>query len=269
MRPPLDDVPGVHDQDLVGPLGGGQPVRDRQRGAAVREGVQRPGQPLLGRRVDGAGRLVEHEQVGIGHVGAGDRDQLPLPRRQRLPALADRRPRRRPRAPRPRLPRPSSSKATAIWSSVMPGPPVPDVVGHGRVEQEPVLRHHDHPGAERPERHLVQGHPAGGVGAQEHPPLDRVHEPGDQLGERRLPRAGLPHDRHPQPRRDGEVDAVERLPGARRVPEGDPVEADAQRTGRAAGARAPGRRSPGHGCRARCRSRRARGGTRRRRSAPR
>ena len=98
--------PGVDDQHLVGALGGGQPVRDGERRPAVGERVQRAGQPPLGGRVDGAGRLVEHQQVGVGDVGAGDGDQLPLPRRQRLAALPDRR-RRRPSA------RPSTQVAEA------------------------------------------------------------------------------------------------------------------------------------------------------------
>ena len=203
MRAALDDGARVDHEDLVGALGGGEPVRDRQRRPAVGERVQGAGQPLLGRRVDGAGRLVEHQQVGVGDVGAGERDQLPLPRRQRLAALADRRARRRPaarrasRRARARRTRPRSR------ASVMPGPAVPDVVGDGGVEQEAVLRHHHHPRAQRGEGDLVQRHPAGGVRAEQHPPVDRVHQPGEQLGERRLARAGLADDRDPAARRDG------------------------------------------------------------------
>ena len=58
----------------------------------VRPRVSRPApaaMPHLHGRVDGAGRLVEDQQVGVGEVGADQRDQLPLPRRQRLAALAD------------------------------------------------------------------------------------------------------------------------------------------------------------------------------------
>ena len=60
-------------------LRGGQPVRDRDRGAAPGHRVERALQPHLGGRVDRAGRLVEHQQVGVGDVRPGQRDQLPLP----------------------------------------------------------------------------------------------------------------------------------------------------------------------------------------------
>ena len=43
----------------------------------------------LGERVDRRRRLVEHEHVGIGHTGAQQGHELPLPGRQRLAALAD------------------------------------------------------------------------------------------------------------------------------------------------------------------------------------
>ena len=93
--------PRVDHDHLVGGLRGGQPVRDRDRGAAAGHRVERALQPHLGRRVDGAGRLVEHQQVGVGDVGAGQRDQLPLAHAQRLAALADRgvQPGRQPLAP--------------------------------------------------------------------------------------------------------------------------------------------------------------------------
>ena len=63
-------------------------MRDGDRGPAAGHRVQGALQPHLGRRVDGAGRLVEHQQVGVGHVGPDQRDELPLadataPRRAR------------------------------------------------------------------------------------------------------------------------------------------------------------------------------------------
>ena len=94
--------------------------------SVVRPSVSRSralGQPPLGGRVDGAGRLVEHQQVGVGDVGAGDGDELPLPRRQRLAPLPDVGWRRPSGSPSSQSPRPSSSKATATCASVMPGRP--------------------------------------------------------------------------------------------------------------------------------------------------
>ena len=91
--------------------------------------VQRAGEPHLGRRVDRGGRLVQHQQVRVGHVRPGQRDQLPLPRRQRLAALPDPggqalgqpvEPVAQAERPRTRPPR---------SASVAPGRAVADVVG--------------------------------------------------------------------------------------------------------------------------------------------
>ena len=63
--------------------------------------VQGALQAHLGGGVDGRGGLVEHEQVRVGEVGPGQRDQLALAGRQRLPALAHLRCRDRAAAARP------------------------------------------------------------------------------------------------------------------------------------------------------------------------
>ena len=70
-------------------------------------------------RVDGAGGLVEDQQVGVGEVGAEQRDELPLAGRQRLAALADPGVEAARQAGRASRPRPSSVDARrAISSSV-------------------------------------------------------------------------------------------------------------------------------------------------------
>ena len=51
--------------------------------------LQGPAHAHLQRGVDGAGRLVEDQQVRVREVGTEQRDQLPFPRGQRLAALAD------------------------------------------------------------------------------------------------------------------------------------------------------------------------------------
>ena len=58
-------------------------------GAAAHQPLERAADPHLQGGVDGAGGLVEDQQVGVGEVGAEQRDQLPLAGRQRLAALAD------------------------------------------------------------------------------------------------------------------------------------------------------------------------------------
>ena len=99
----------VDDDHLVGVLGGGEPVGDGDRGAAAHQPLQGPADPHLQGRVDRAGGLVEHQQVGVGEVGPQQRDQLPLPRRQRLAALARPGWRARAGSPASQSPRPSSS----------------------------------------------------------------------------------------------------------------------------------------------------------------
>ena len=80
VRAALDDAAAVDDDDLVGVLGGGEAVGDGDRGAPAHQPLQRQADPHLERRVDGRGGLVEHEQVGVGELGAQQRDELPLPR---------------------------------------------------------------------------------------------------------------------------------------------------------------------------------------------
>src|SRR2546421_670882 len=116
VRSTLDDLAVVHDDDLVRPLCRGQPVRDRDRRPAAGHRVHRALQAYLGRRVHRAGRLVEDQQVGCGDVGPGDRDELPFPHAQGIPALAD---------PRVRSPRqagpPRATRRRAAVSRSAPG----------------------------------------------------------------------------------------------------------------------------------------------------
>ena len=82
--------PALVDHDhLVGALGRREPVRDGDRGPRLHEPLERAADLHLQRRVDGAGGLVEDQQVGVGEVRAQERDELPLAGRQRLAALAD------------------------------------------------------------------------------------------------------------------------------------------------------------------------------------
>ena len=110
-------------------------------------------QAHLGGRVDRAGRLVEHQQVGVGDVGPDQRDQLPLAHAERLAALADRRVAGPCGSPSTQSARPSSVKASVQLVVGQVGPGEADVLGDRGVEQEPVLRHHHHPAAQRGEPH--------------------------------------------------------------------------------------------------------------------
>ena len=84
-----DDAPVVEHDDLVGERDRRQPVGDDDR-RPVAHDLAQPGADLrLGRGVDGRGRVVEDEDARIDQERAGDRDPLPLPARERDPALAD------------------------------------------------------------------------------------------------------------------------------------------------------------------------------------
>jgi len=64
-----------------------EPVGDG--GTTPRQAFESALETHFGRGVDGGRCLVEDQQVGVGEVGPGQRDQLPLTGRQRLAALAD------------------------------------------------------------------------------------------------------------------------------------------------------------------------------------
>ena len=68
---------------------GGQPMRDDQRGALVRDPRQRALDRRLGFVVDRRGRLVEHQDRGLAVQRARQRDALALPAGQLRAALAD------------------------------------------------------------------------------------------------------------------------------------------------------------------------------------
>ena len=115
-RPCCTIRPRSTTSDEVGTLGGGHPVRDRDRRAPAGQPVERGGDAHLERRVDGAGGLVEHEQVGVGQLRPHQRHELALPGRQRLAALADPGVEARPAA-RPASRRDRDRSRRRAWSS--------------------------------------------------------------------------------------------------------------------------------------------------------
>ena len=208
VRSALDDPAPVHHDHLVRTLRSGQSVRDRHRGAATGHRVERALQPHLGRRVDRAGRLVEYQQVRVGHVRPGQRHQLPLAHGQRLAALPHpgRQARRQPG--QPVAPARASANAAPISLVGQLRPGEPHVVRDRRVEQEAVLRHHHHPLAQAVEAHRGQRVPA-----EPHLAARRVHQPGQQLRERGLAAAGLADDRHPASGPGSDRSTVDRTSG--------------------------------------------------------
>jgi hypothetical protein len=61
MRPALDDLPAVDDEDLVRRPDRGQPVGDNQRRPPGQRGRQCPLDRRLGLGVQVRGRLVQHD----------------------------------------------------------------------------------------------------------------------------------------------------------------------------------------------------------------
>ena len=86
----LDDAAAVHDDHQVGGLCRGQAMGDAHGRPALREPQQRHRERPFGLGVEGAGRLVEDQQAGIGELRSRQRDQLSFADRQVLAALASR-----------------------------------------------------------------------------------------------------------------------------------------------------------------------------------
>ena len=79
-RPLLDDPPGLEDGDLLGALGGRQPVGDEDAGAPRDQPVGGADHARLGHRVHPGGRLVEHDDADVAHEQPREGDQLLLAR---------------------------------------------------------------------------------------------------------------------------------------------------------------------------------------------
>ena len=82
MRAALDDAPVVEDHDRVAVAHGGQPVRNDEDRPPLHQRVHAALHERFGARVDGAGRLVENHDRGIGDGRARNGEQLPLPLRK-------------------------------------------------------------------------------------------------------------------------------------------------------------------------------------------
>ncbi len=211
----LGQHPALDHAHPVGPGRGGQPVGDDDGGAALHQALDGGLHHGLGAGVEAGGRLVEHEHLGVGQGGPGERDQLLLPRRQAAAALAD-----------------LGVEAVGQAGEALPHPdrlqggvdldvrcaPLrhPHVVADRAVEQEALLRDDRDPLAQRVERRGAQVDAPVGHGA-----LGRVVEAGHQLRQGRLPRTGGPDQRQPLPRLDHQVDVAEHLGGVGCVGEPD------------------------------------------------
>ncbi len=83
-----DYLPAIENQNVISPADLRQPVRDQQCRAALLRPPDRALDLVLGRAVDGAGRVIENQDARIIQKGACQGDALPLPARQRRASLA-------------------------------------------------------------------------------------------------------------------------------------------------------------------------------------
>ena len=87
----VDDFAAAKDDHAVGPADLRQAMGDQQGRATFEDATDRLLDLGLGFAVDGAGRVVDDQDAGIGQEGAGDRDALTLSAGERDTTFADRR----------------------------------------------------------------------------------------------------------------------------------------------------------------------------------
>ena len=82
MTAPLDNLPFLEHEDLVGAADGRQPMRDDERRASCSEAAKTILDHLLALAVETGGGFIQDEDARIGKNRAGDRDALALPTRE-------------------------------------------------------------------------------------------------------------------------------------------------------------------------------------------
>src|SRR5919205_505517 len=173
----------------------------------------------LGLGVQRAGRLVEDEHRRVAQDRPRDRDALLLAAREPVAALADHGVVAVGQRGDERVDLRRARRGLELLVARV-GLGEAQVVADRRVEQVRLLRDE----ADRPGQG-AEGEVAHVDPVDRHAPGGRVVQPGDEIAERRLARAGLPHHRHARAGRDREVDAVERRRPVRVVAERDVLEA--------------------------------------------
>ena len=200
-----------------------------QRRPAGHHRLQRGPQARLGRLVEVGGRLVQHEDRGVAHDRAGDREAPPLAAAEAQAVLAD----AGPIAVGQRV-----DEVRELRGLERPAGPLVRQVGVGqgevvadrRVEQVDAL---GHDGEQR--AGVVRGDLPEVATADPDPALRVRLEPEQQLHQRRLARAARPHDREPPACRDRERQVVDDVARAARVAEAEAVDLEPEGRGRGAG----------------------------------
>ena len=220
----FDDPPLVEYQDAIGAAYRIEPVRDHQQGAVERQLVDAFLDQTLALGVEVGRGLVEDHQRGIAQKGAGQGDALDLPARESRAALADRAVIAQ-RQGVDEFSRPCAPGRLAHRVQIRLGTSEPDVVGDRALEQARLLRH---PG--QMTAPVLQIDPGERLFADQDASSGRNQEPEQQIDHRGLARAAGADQRNALPRRDVEVETLERL-ASRLITEMHVLEAHTERTG--------------------------------------
>ena len=202
MRAELDDGAVLEHADLVGLAHGREAVGDQDRGAAARRLEDAPEDLRLAAHVELRRRLVEQHDPGTGAHGAqcpGEGDPLPLTPRQVGAA-------------RVALRQDGVEVGEVVGTGtgqrsgdvVVGAAPGGDVLAERQLEADEVLEHRRHALTPAGEVEPAQVDAVDLDGA-----ADRVVEPAQQLGQRRLAGAVLADDRHRPSGGDRQVEPVE------------------------------------------------------------
>ncbi len=225
----FDDATLVHDHQPVHGRDGGEPMRHRDDGLSFHQRVEIFLNGLLHFEVERAGGLVEHQDRRVLEQHARDGDALALPARELHTALADMRvvtlPPLRIDKMRDELVGMGLAGCRLDVCHARVGIAVADVVDHGTVQQRGVLRHHADRGAQR-----ILRRPGDILSVDQDAALLQVVEAEQQIGQRRLARAGTPDEPHLLARPDGEIQVIDHGAAAHRcdaaIIEGHVLEAD-------------------------------------------
>ena len=199
MGAALDDAAVVENEDQVGVDDRGQPVRDRQRRAVLRDPLEFRLDRLLRLRVERGRGLVEDQDARILEHGARDRDPLLFAARELEAALAHRRfiALRRADDELVDLRQLRGGDDIVVRRA---GAAVGDVVFDRVVEEHGILRDD----ADR-RAHAVLAHRADVAPVDRDAPAGDVVEAEQEARQRALPRAGRTDDGDGMARRNGEA----------------------------------------------------------------
>ncbi|GAB2664443.1 hypothetical protein GCM10027068_50480 [Prescottella soli] len=218
MGAALGDPPVVEDHDLIGVPDRREAVRDRDRGPAAADDVERVLHRPLGLVVERAGGLVEHQDPRVPQQGSRDRDALLLAAGEPVPARADDGVvavgQRRDQLVHLRG---AGRRFDLGVGRLRSG--VPQVLADRRVQQVRLLRDHADQLGQLREPDVAQVHTVDG-----HRTRRRVVQAGDERCQRGLAGTGFTDQRERRSGGDVDRDVGQRVPVGILVPEADVFE---------------------------------------------